>query len=96
MTRWEGFVHYSATFEVVNTTLLDPNMPRYKFFASTCLNLHFEAGEQVQTQQAPLLFAHPKLPPVNIESPAIAIQIVPTVLDLLVESSSLRHCPSRR
>lgn len=37
----------------------------------------------------PLLFAHPKLPPVNVESPAIATQIVPTVLDLLVESSSL-------
>lgn len=37
----------------------------------------------------PLLFAHPKLAPVNIDSPAIATQIVPTVLDLLVESSSL-------
>lgn len=37
----------------------------------------------------PLLLAHPKLPPVPIESPVINSQIVPTIIDLLIESASL-------
>lgn len=37
----------------------------------------------------PIVLAHPNLPPVEIESPVVATQIVPTILDLLIESSSL-------
>ena len=35
------------------------------------------------------MLAHPKLPPVRVDAPVTSDQIVPTVLDLLVESGSL-------
>ncbi|KAF9892638.1 hypothetical protein FE257_001040 [Aspergillus nanangensis] len=37
----------------------------------------------------PLVLAHPQLPPVEVTTPVMSDQIVPTILDLLVESSSL-------
>ncbi|PLB37061.1 sulfatase domain protein [Aspergillus candidus] len=37
----------------------------------------------------PIVLAHPKLPPVRVDAPVTSDQIVPTVLDLLVESGSL-------
>lgn len=37
----------------------------------------------------PIAFSHPQLPQVEINSPVSATQIVPTLLDFLVESSSL-------
>ncbi|PLB51327.1 sulfatase domain protein [Aspergillus steynii IBT 23096] len=37
----------------------------------------------------PIVFSHPKLPQVEIKTPVISQQIVPTILDLLIESSSL-------
>ncbi|KAI9372354.1 hypothetical protein BJX61DRAFT_534017 [Aspergillus egyptiacus] len=39
--------------------------------------------------QVPLVLAHPKLPSINISDPVISLQIVPTIIDLLIESSSL-------
>ncbi|KAE8154659.1 alkaline-phosphatase-like protein [Aspergillus avenaceus] len=43
----------------------------------------------------PIVLAHPKLPPVEISTPVISDQIVPTILDLLIESSSLSEGSSR-
>lgn len=37
----------------------------------------------------PLVFSHPHLPPVHVDNPVILSQVVPTVLDLLIESASL-------
>ncbi|RHZ73710.1 hypothetical protein CDV55_108103 [Aspergillus turcosus] len=45
--------------------------------------------------QVPIVFAHPKLPPVEITSPVISDQIVPTILDLLIETSSLEEKAAR-
>ena len=39
--------------------------------------------------QVPIVLAHPHLPPVEISAPVISSQIVPSVIDLLIESSSL-------
>jgi arylsulfatase A-like enzyme len=45
--------------------------------------------------QVPIVFAHPKLPPVEITSPVISDQILPTILDLLIETSSLEEKAAR-
>ncbi|KZZ90849.1 sulfatase domain protein [Moelleriella libera RCEF 2490] len=37
----------------------------------------------------PLVFSHPNLPLVNIDSPVNSISILPTILDLLIETGSL-------
>ncbi|KAL2867629.1 sulfatase domain protein [Aspergillus lucknowensis] len=37
----------------------------------------------------PIVLAHPQLPAVEVTDPVISLQIVPTILDLLIESSSL-------
>jgi len=37
----------------------------------------------------PMVFSHPQLPPINIDGRVSSLQIVPTILDLLVESASL-------
>ncbi|KAJ5151281.1 uncharacterized protein N7482_010533 [Penicillium canariense] len=37
----------------------------------------------------PIVFAHPQLPPVEISAPVMSDQIVPSIIDLLIESSSL-------
>ncbi|KKK25400.1 hypothetical protein AOCH_004515 [Aspergillus ochraceoroseus] len=37
----------------------------------------------------PIVFAHPGLPAIEVQDPVISLQIVPTILDLLIESSSL-------
>lgn len=37
----------------------------------------------------PLVFSHPKLPPINIEDAVHSSQILPTILDLLVQTGSL-------
>ncbi|PWY67599.1 alkaline phosphatase-like protein [Aspergillus sclerotioniger CBS 115572] len=39
--------------------------------------------------QIPMLFAHPQLPQIEINTPVITQQVVPTILDLLIQSSSL-------
>ncbi|CAG7952378.1 unnamed protein product [Penicillium salamii] len=39
--------------------------------------------------KVPIVLAHPKLPPVQIDTPVVNSQIVPTIIDLLIESSSL-------
>jgi hypothetical protein len=39
--------------------------------------------------KVPIVLAHPKLPPVQIDTPVINSQIVPTIIDLLIETGSL-------
>ena len=39
--------------------------------------------------QVPIVLAHPHLPPVEISTPVISDQIVPSILDLLIESGSV-------
>lgn len=39
--------------------------------------------------QVPIVLAHPNLPPVTIEAPTSSDQIVPSIIDLLIESGSL-------
>lgn len=43
----------------------------------------------------PLVFSHPKLPPLNVEVPVNSIQILPTILDLLRSSASLSPSDTR-
>ncbi|OAA33998.1 sulfatase domain protein [Metarhizium rileyi] len=42
----------------------------------------------------PLVMSHPKLPPIDVNTPANSISILPTILDLLIETDSLS--PSER
>jgi hypothetical protein len=37
----------------------------------------------------PLVFSHPKLPQIDIEDPVVSTQIVPTILDMLMQTNSL-------
>lgn len=37
----------------------------------------------------PLVFSHPKMPPITIKDPVTSLQILPTILDLLIETGSL-------
>lgn len=40
----------------------------------------------------PLVFSHPSLPKINITDPVTSIQILPTVLDLLIETDTFSEC----
>ncbi|KAJ5239117.1 hypothetical protein N7468_003736 [Penicillium chermesinum] len=56
---------------------------------SACDNPH------VSNFHVPLVFSHPKLPQINIDGRVTSLQIVPTILDLLVESGSLDEAGTR-
>lgn len=56
---------------------------------SPCGNPH------VSTFHVPLVFSHPKLPPIKIDNRVTSLQILPTILDLLVESGSLDKTATR-
>lgn len=43
----------------------------------------------------PLVLSHPKLPPIDINDPVNSMQILPTVLDLLLETGSLQNASSQ-
>jgi hypothetical protein len=43
----------------------------------------------VANDHVPLVLSHPKLPPVTIDDPVVSLQILPTILDLLIETGSL-------
>lgn len=43
----------------------------------------------VSNFHVPLVLAHPQIPPIKLDSPVTSMQILPTILDLLKESSSL-------
>ncbi|KAJ5810784.1 Alkaline phosphatase-like alpha/beta/alpha [Penicillium robsamsonii] len=45
--------------------------------------------------KVPIVLAHPQLPPVQIDTPVINSQIVPTIIDLLIESASLSEDSTR-
>ncbi|KAJ5771755.1 hypothetical protein N7520_002284 [Penicillium odoratum] len=44
----------------------------------------------------PLYFSHPKLPQIEVTSPVVSTQILPTILDLLIELSSLTEQDGKR
>ncbi|KAJ5748775.1 uncharacterized protein N7511_010471 [Penicillium nucicola] len=48
----------------------------------------YENGH-ISNFRVPLVFHHPKMPRVNINANATALSIIPTILDLLVQSNSL-------
>ncbi|KAJ5183009.1 Alkaline phosphatase-like alpha/beta/alpha [Penicillium capsulatum] len=43
----------------------------------------------------PMILSHPKLPPIDVSSPVLATQILPTILDLLLETNSLDEQSAR-
>ncbi|KAJ5584914.1 uncharacterized protein N7459_004714 [Penicillium hispanicum] len=43
----------------------------------------------VSSFHVPLVFSHPQLPPIKIDGRVTSMQILPTILDLLVESASM-------
>lgn len=45
----------------------------------------------VSSFHVPLFFSHPSLPPIEIDSAVLSTQILPTILDFLIESSSLNE-----
>lgn len=47
---------------------------------------------KVSNFHVPLVVSHPALPKVNITDPVTSMQILPTVLDLLIETNSLSKC----
>lgn len=49
----------------------------------------------VGCDHVPLVISHPKLPALKVEAPVSAIQIVPTVLDLLINTGSLHPAASQ-
>lgn len=46
-------------------------------------------GPHIANFAVPLIFSHPKLPPIQIDGRVTSTQILPTILDLLVQSNSL-------
>lgn len=43
----------------------------------------------------PLVLSHPLLPPIDIGDPVVSLQILPTILDLLIETGSLSRSESQ-
>jgi hypothetical protein len=82
----------------VNTETLLYVKPKRDLFtdgSSSGLSLPNDGGitpydnPHVGNFHVPIVFAHPHLPPVEITTPVISNQIVPSIIDLLLESSSL-------
>lgn len=53
------------------------------------------ANTHESTEHVPLVVAHPKLPPIEIDGTVLSSQILPTILDILIESSSLNENSTR-
>jgi hypothetical protein len=49
------------------------------------------SNPHVANYHVPLIFSHPKLPSININDAVSSIQILPTILDLLLETKSLAN-----
>lgn len=47
------------------------------------------SNPHIANYHVPLVISHPKLPPINIDDAVTSLQILPTILDLLVETGSL-------
>lgn len=47
------------------------------------------SNPHVANYHVPLVLSHPKLPSINVDDPVSSIQILPTILDLLLETKSL-------
>lgn len=46
-------------------------------------------NENVGNFHVPLVFSHPSLPPIDIDDPTTSLQVLPTILDMLLETGSL-------
>ncbi|KAL7915497.1 alkaline-phosphatase-like protein [Trichoderma velutinum] len=53
------------------------------------------SNPHVANYHVPLVMSHPKLPHINIDDPVSSIQILPTILDLLIETQSLSLSEAR-
>lgn len=53
------------------------------------------SNPHVANYHVPLVMSHPKLPPINIDDAVHSLQILPTILDLLVETGSLSKSESQ-
>lgn len=51
-------------------------------------------NENIGNFHVPLVLSHPKLPTINVDDPVISSQILPTILDLLLETGSLSKTDS--
>lgn len=58
-----------------------------------CITPYYKPG--AANLHVPLVFSHPKLPPIDIDDAVTSQQILPTILDLLVETGSLSPSESR-
>ncbi|KAM0720106.1 hypothetical protein Q7P37_004242 [Cladosporium fusiforme] len=47
---------------------------------------------KVSNFHVPLVVSHPALPKINVTDPVTSMQILPTILDLLIETNSLSDC----
>ncbi|KAL4864934.1 hypothetical protein BDV12DRAFT_175463 [Aspergillus spectabilis] len=47
------------------------------------------SNPHVGSFHVPIVLAHPQLPAIEVKDPVISLQIVPTIIDLLIESQSL-------
>ncbi|KAH7121785.1 sulfatase [Dactylonectria estremocensis] len=54
---------------------------------SHCASAYY--SPHISSFKVPLVISHPSLPAINIEDPVSSIQILPTILDLLLETGSL-------
>ncbi|KAH6977560.1 sulfatase domain protein [Ilyonectria sp. MPI-CAGE-AT-0026] len=60
---------------------------------SNCITPYYAPG--VANLHVPLVFSHPKLPVIDVEDAVTSHQILPTILDLLVETGSLSTSESQ-
>ncbi|KAH6999353.1 sulfatase [Ilyonectria destructans] len=60
---------------------------------SNCITPYYAPG--AANLHVPLVFSHPKLPAIDVEDAVTSHQILPTILDLLVETGSLSASESR-
>lgn len=49
---------------------------------------------KISNFHVPLVVSHPALPKINVTDPVTSLQILPTVLDLLIETGSFSECES--
>ena len=86
--RWMGRILEMLEEEgVANQTLVvfagDHGMPVAEGGVATYNN------DETASFHVPIVFSHPDLPHIDVQDPSVTMQILPTILDLLIESGSL-------
>jgi hypothetical protein len=59
-----------------------------------CGNLWPYLNPNIGNFHVPLVLSHPKLPPIDVNDAVVSLQILPTILDLLLETGSLSNSES--